>query len=263
MWSSSAVLTMLLAYVLVRPVGHQSPEATTTYTTGEEQQATVTLNDGSQIMLAPRTTVRFARFRSHAQVDLDGEAYIKVTHAAGTPFLVRSNGVTVQVLGTEFLVRHYAGERDVHVAVADGKVRVQSRASLSGPVTLVAGRVANVSDSTIKALAIDERTADVDWVGGKLSFHNRPLPEVLTMLSRWYGYEFRVTDSVLARERVTLVLTTRSSTTVLALLEQLLSVNLSVVGDTVTLAPQSPHPSSGPSHLHNYDVWTPTREVGR
>lgn len=256
-------MALLLVCVFIWPIASVHPE-TTTYATSAGQQATVTLSDGTRATLAPNTTFSFVRAGSGARaVDLDGEAYIEVAHASEAPFVVRSNGVTVQVLGTEFLVRHYRDEHRVHVAVANGRVSVRPRAPVADAVTLVAGRIADVFDSTITTTSIDDGTAGAEWVNGRLSFHNRPLPEILATLQRWYGYEFRIADSALARERVTMVLSTHSSATTLSLLELLLNVNVSVVGDTVTLKPQAPRPSRGSPRMHNYDVWTPSREVGR
>jgi hypothetical protein len=43
----------------------------------------------------------------------------------------------------------------------------------------------------------------------------------------------------------------------------MLAVNLTVVGDTITLVPQ-PEPSTHRApRIRTYDVWTPKSEVGR
>jgi ferric-dicitrate binding protein FerR (iron transport regulator) len=268
LWWASVFATIFIVGVLVRPSTSHHTATTTTYATGVGEQAMVTLTDGTRLTLAPQTTLRLVGFGTRARtVALDGEAYVEVAHATGVPFVVHSNGVRVQVLGTAFLMRHYQGERYVHVAVAEGKVRVQSPIQPhAGPdrgVTLVRGRMADVSDSTIMTTAIDESISEADWADGKLRFYDTPLPRVLATLNRWYGYEFRLTDSALVQTRVTLVLSTRSSTTMLAVLEQLLHVNLAVAGDTVTITPRASRRPSGSPRLHNYDVWTPIRELGR
>jgi ferric-dicitrate binding protein FerR (iron transport regulator) len=71
-----------------------------------------------------------------------------------------------------------------------------------------------------------------------LVFHQTPLPEVLATLARWYGYAFRVDDSTLAAQRVTIGLSTRSSSETLATLKLLLDVDLTIDHNEITLRPR-------------------------
>jgi transmembrane sensor len=258
----------VVAYVIFGlGVPSSRPGTTHTYTTDATHHAALTLDDGTRVTLAPGTTLRLSRFGSRSRdVMLSGEAYFEVVHTSGAPFLVHSGLVTTQVLGTTFLVRHRTGEAGVHVAVAEGKVRVTpgpSGIAVRPAVTLTAGRVVNVSDSTVDVFPIEGFTPGTGWASGKLSFHDAPLRDVLTALSQWYGREFRVADPALTRERVTLVLTTKSLTAALANLEQLLSVGLTVTGDTITLTPRPAQPANGARRTRTYHVWTPIKEVGR
>jgi ferric-dicitrate binding protein FerR (iron transport regulator) len=117
------------------------------YATTTGQRATLTLSDGSQVTLAPRTTLRIdpAFGRDTRTVALDGEAIFHVASRRAAPFLVRTGAVTTRVLGTTFDVRHYANDLRVQVAVVEGKVVSGGRA---GAITLAAGMVGEISDST-------------------------------------------------------------------------------------------------------------------
>ena len=94
-------------------------------------------------------------------------------------------------------------------------------------------------------------------------FRDTPLATILQTVSRWYGYQFHYADSTLGTRRVTMMVSTSSSAKALAAIEQVLMVNLAVVGDTVTLIPKSPRSSRSTPRIQTYDVWTPSREVGR
>jgi transmembrane sensor len=236
-------------------------ETTQHYATRTAQRATVTLDDGTRVMLAPQTTLR-AHFSSTARMlDVDGEAYFEVARSTGAPFVVQSGGMNARVLGTAFLVRRY-GDARVHIAVTEGKVQVTAE-RVSSPVTLSAGGIAEVTDSTVLALPPTDLKGETAWINGKLSFDDAPLSDILATLSRWYGYQFRVADPALARLHVTLVVSTHSSASALANLEQLLGVTLTVAGDTVTLTPHPARSTKVTPRIRTYDVWTPTREVGR
>lgn len=262
-WSSGFVLAALVAVMFGR-LGQNGVEITRTYKTRTGQQATLTLVDGTQVTLAPQSTIRLTRFGGQLRtVMLDGEAYFEVSHVSGAPFLVQSGSVTTRVLGTAFLVRHYAGETRVRVAVADGKVNVTGRALPSPGLPLVAGHIGDISDSTVHVSTVEDLSPETDWMRGKLIFRDAPVAEVLATLSRWYGFHFRCADSTLAQQNITAGLSTQSSTAALATLEQVLGVSLAVRGDTITLTPNAGHSNHGSSRKRLYDVWTPISEVGR
>lgn len=260
-----AVMALLVAVVLVSRRTTVDPGTYRTYTTTVGQRAALLLADGTRATLAPQTTLRLMGFgQSSRTVAVDeGEVYFEVLHTAGTPFLVQSGQVTTRVLGTAFLVRHYGTSVTVRVAVASGKVSVSAPGvSAARPVTVSANQVADVGDSLVSVKTVDNMDPETGWVHDALVFHKAPMTDVLAALSRWYGYHFRFTDSLLTQQHVTLWLSTHSSAEALATLKQVLNVNLTVVGDTVTLTPAQVR-IPGIRRGHDYDVFTPEREVGR
>ena len=260
---SGAVLTLMRGAPDVHAVDSR------VYATGVSQQATINLKDGTRITLAPRTVLKLQHFRDESRhVTLEnGEAYFQVTHASGTPFIVRSGVITLQVLGTAFLMRHNAGEAHVRVAVTDGKVQVTTPARLGSRadtrLTLTAGQAGDVTDSTTQVSTTDDLEASADWTPDRIKFRHMAFATVLRTVTQWYGYQFRYADSTLGARRVTMVMSTRSSAEALAAIEQVLSVRLTVVGDTVTLVPQRPRANQNAPRMPTYDIWTPTREVGK
>jgi transmembrane sensor len=192
-----------------------------------------------------------------------GEAYFEVARATGLPFMVRSGTATAQVLGTAFLMRYQADEAHVHVAVLDGKVHVATPNRVDSGLTLTAGQVGDVTDSTVQMMRAGELAPTAEWASDHVVFHHTPVAAILEALSQWYGYHFRYTDQSLGAQSVTAVVSTRSSAEALATIEQLLSVNLTVAGDTVTLVPHASRSKRNVPQTRTYDIWTPTKEVGR
>jgi ferric-dicitrate binding protein FerR (iron transport regulator) len=263
-WAAGAAIAGMAVVIAARMHPSNDSAITQTYATHTGEQATLTIADGTRVTLAPGTTLRLVRFGAQSRtVELDGEAYFDVAHASGAPFLVRSGAVTTRVLGTAFLMRHYAGDRAVRVAVADGKVYVMSAALHQDGVTLSAGSIGDATDSTIHVSTVDGIAPQTEWVRGRLVFYHTPVAIVLETLSRWYGYQFHCQDSTLAKQNVTIGVSVQSSASALSTLEQTLGVNIAVAGDTVTLTPHPTRELKGSSRMQSYDVWTPKREAGR
>lgn len=256
-WTVGVAGAFALMVVAAHPGMHVAREAPRIYRTEANRQAVVTLNDGTRIHLAPRTVIRIEHPNSSARaVVLDeGEAYFTVIQKTTEPFVVRSGDVTTTVLGTDFLVQH-AGSGSTRVAVASGRVRVQPARAFAR--TLGAGDVGTVRDSTL----VVGHVQHLDSKRG-LAFTDVPVKDVLTTLTQWYGYAFRCGDSTVARQNVTLWLSTQSSAEALTTLKRILDVSLTVKGDTITLVPHRTAGGRSAPRVKDYDVWTPTREVGR
>jgi transmembrane sensor len=185
------------------------------YATGAGQRATVQLADGSVVTLAPMSRL----IMRGTTAELTGEAFFTVAHAVGTPFAVRTGAVTTRVLGTAFAVRHYANDHETVVAVTEGKVSVGG----SRVATLVGGTVGHATDSTVVFTheSGDQYTA---WTSGHLVFRDTPLSELLETVGRWYGVQFRIADTTLARQRITSTIDFGSRTELLHALSLVLDV---------------------------------------
>ncbi|MPT49186.1 MAG: DUF4880 domain-containing protein [Sphingobium sp.] len=170
--------------------------------TGVGQQQTFTLDDGSIVRLAPDSAVKIAYAADLRSVELlAGEAYFEVAHNPARPFNVRSDNVSVTVLGTGFDVRR--GDKGTDVAVKHGRVRVASLRETSGPVILTAGQWTHMSPEG-KATNGSRSTELVgSWSDKRITAVDRPLSEVLADLRRYYRGAIVVTDNKLASRSVT------------------------------------------------------------
>jgi transmembrane sensor len=182
------------------PLGHQSAVAERTITTHPGERAQINLADGSRIMLASESTVRYPVDLSgpRREVTLSGEAVFIVAHNASRPFLIRANGAMVKDIGTTFDVRAYPGETHVRVVVVEGSVDLGGAEAAGQTKRLRRGDLARRDSHG----AIDIRVVDpsryVAWTEGRLLFDEAPMREVAAQLARWYGTPVIIADSVLS-----------------------------------------------------------------
>jgi ferric-dicitrate binding protein FerR (iron transport regulator) len=276
-WWPATALTGLAALVVAgfftagwmaaRRIVPSQDVAYTTYSTQNAQIAHVTLGDGTRVTLAPNTTFGVSRdFATTRDVQLSGQAYFEVAAAAHAPFLVHTGTVTTRVLGTRFDVRRYTDDRATRVVVLEGKVAVAGQQG----VTLAAGGLGRVSDSTAIATTVDDAPSYAAWTTGGLSFRDVPATELLDVVGHWYGLEFRTTDSALVRQPIVAQLKTgETRIEALNLIEKLLGATLTFTKtsrgiDVVLIAPRRAAQRATPEPLGVRDPLIPhVQEVGR
>jgi transmembrane sensor len=264
----AAIAAMAITVVVLRsPVARTAPTRGQEYTTNRAQQANLQLPDGSRVLLAPGSRMRYTTdARGTRTVDLVGHAFFTVTHDAARTFIVRTGNVETRVLGTAFAVRRYALDEVAQIAVVEGRVMSHG---VRGSVVLGPGMVGDVNDSSARVISNDARTA-TSWTQGTLVFEDTPVPVLLAALGRWYGYEFRLNDPVLASRHVTTVLAIDKPAEALNALRDLLGVDVTSNGSVVTLsrrirgkrAPSSSAPIQAPTHRAGAELFINT-EVGK
>jgi len=217
-----------------RPVG--APHA---YATARGQLSSLTLPDGSRVLLGADTRLRVPRDYgvSSRTVDLEGEAYFAVEYDAKRPFIVRTEHGSTQDLGTEFAVRAYRQDA-VEVVVAEGRVALRGVKRADSVLVTLHPRERAVLDSSGGAMV----TRDVPlanylaWTRGALMFDDVPLAHVIAQLERWYDLEIEV-DEALADERVTISFMAKSADEAVKALAQVLDVRATRAGRLVRFMP--------------------------
>jgi ferric-dicitrate binding protein FerR (iron transport regulator) len=242
-----------------RPSAKVSPLSVHVTQTG--QLKTITLDDGSTVTLAPKSRLVIpGHGRATSRIlELEGQGYFNITSAPGVPLIVRTGGASVRVLGTSFDVRHYATDRTVQVAVVHGKVVASTPGAA---VTLSAGNTARLTDSTATLVALNDAQEYVKWTQGTLAFDRAPVPHMLATLGRWYGYDFRLADTALAAQHVTVEFHAGAPEETLLLLRNVLNVSMTFDGTTITLHPLRDRVSAPVRSRARESISSP-REVGK
>ena len=221
------------------PSGSVTTVASQTFTTTVGRRDSITLSDGSRVVLGPdsRLTVSPDFGAKARSVELHGDAFFEVQHNPASPFAVRVGSAVVQDVGTTFMVESDDANATV-VTVVTGSVRLRAVDSSPGTgVLLAAGERGSIDaagrTSTERAPSPDD---DVAWTTGKLVFRDAQLSRVAAEIHRWYGVRLHVSDpSLLSQHVTTTVYTNQPVDQVLHVIELLLGAKIERQGDSAVV----------------------------
>ena len=208
-----AVVVMLVILIpvtvvyLQQRVGENAEPEWVTYASGIGERVGIRLNDGSMAYLSVNSELRVPEvFRADIrEVELIGEGYFEITSDATRPFVVHTGEASIEVLGTEFNLRAYRDEEDVHLVVTEGRVGMYARGeSLGDGADISAGQQSVFKPD--RSIDVSEAT-NVDrvlgWRNGSLAFFETPFEDVTAELERWYEARFEFDDSTLRQVDIT------------------------------------------------------------
>jgi len=161
----------------------------------------IQLSDKSELWINSATTVRFPMNFSgdKREIELNGEAYLKVSADAAHPFIVRMPGADIEVLGTQFNLNSYDSGQ-VKVALVEGKVNLSS---VAGKVNLKPGQQGTVTNGSSPAVSVFEKEEVLSWMDGQYNFYNAQLSEIKRILERCYGYTVLIRSKAVGQKRFT------------------------------------------------------------
>ncbi len=202
---------------------------------GDRQQ--IRLSDGSTIVLDAGSTLKYPeRFdNDNREVFLNGEGFFEVTPNPEKPFFVHAGDALVQVLGTKFNVRAWQKYKRVQVAVAGGKVSLNSvNGAIKDEVILTSGLSSIVPENGMPS---QPQMIDIEkhlgWMHNEVIFDNTPLHVILFQLERWYDLQFELADSSYGKEHLTLHIQSTSIKDILELIATLTDLQYVYSGNTV------------------------------
>lgn len=172
------------------------------YQTISSRQGMVTqfdLADGTKVWLNSGSSLQFpSSFTTDTRkVKLIGEAYFEVTKNPHQPFLVQTNDVNIEVLGTSFNVVSFKGEKRSEVVLVEGKVKLLSTDENDYKVieTMAPGQRTIYSQEN-QQLKNENVSVEkyIAWKNGDLIFQDDNMEEVVRRLSRWFNVEIVIND---------------------------------------------------------------------
>jgi len=157
----------------------------THYATEIGERRSVTLPDGSRILLAAASGVSVDyRHRQRLITLTDGEAIFDVAHNPQRPFVVQTGSGTITALGTEFDVNR--GPRDVTVTLVHGSVAVKAGDVDRQALRLEPGmQVRYHANGRIGRPYRVDLADSLSWQRGTLHFSETELAEVVDQVNRY------------------------------------------------------------------------------
>ncbi|MFD2554374.1 FecR family protein [Sphingobacterium tabacisoli] len=158
--------------------------------TARGKQLRIILSDGTAVWLNASSKIVFpARFQGdRREVTIDGEAYFEVAHNQKLPFIVKTDGQQVRVLGTHFNIRQYKGEGAKAVTLLEGAVQVTSVDKGSKPVVLKPAEQFIQLDGKTRPIiqTLSNPGAVIAWKEGDFYFDDADAETIVKELERWY-----------------------------------------------------------------------------
>ncbi len=154
----------------------------------------VKLSDGTEVWLNSESRLKypvaFAEGKTREVELVYGEAYFEVspsTEHQGATFKVRMQAQEVEVLGTEFNIKAYKDEATIYTTLVEGKVAVSHSTAKQDLVPNQQAKLdRNTNTLTIAPVDVYNETS---WKKGLFSFKEKPLVEIMKVLSRWYDID--------------------------------------------------------------------------
>ncbi|MEE1946041.1 FecR domain-containing protein [Pedobacter sp. KR3-3] len=188
----------IAAAVLVLAMGYWIYQQNTkivylTKLTGNSQVDTVKLADGSVIVMAENSELKYPeKFDGEREISFSkGQAFFKVAQDPAHPFKVVMNKSDVTVLGTSFNIK--VSSVQIDLSVKTGRVMFSPFQNGSKSI-LSEGQAITYDSEKGEIVAKTAQNADA-WLTKELTFVDTPLEEVCKQLSAYYNADIKLQNN--------------------------------------------------------------------
>lgn len=164
--------------------------------TGIRQIKKLRLPDGSVIHLNANSAIRIPtqlRYDKRTVFLDEGEAYFEVARDSLRPFIVQTQTLRVEVLGTSFNVKSYESLKDVTVAVQKGRVRVSDTTQVLGELATNKRLIYRKIDGHKDIVNLTATDADA-WIRGVVRLEKADFDELAQALYNLHGVRLKSED---------------------------------------------------------------------
>lgn len=202
-WVRAAAVALVISAGTYMIVNHYLRPHMEQIATGYGEMRTVTLPDHSTVTLNASSAISFNEEWSDKkarEVWIEGEAYFDVKHinrtGPGQQFIVHSNGISIEVLGTSFNVRSRHGR--TKVGLITGKIKVDYNKDRS--LVMLPGDYVEYANNQLSVTRkLDKPEKIKRWTEIQLTFTDATLGEIIETLQDNYGYTVKVADASLRK----------------------------------------------------------------
>jgi ferric-dicitrate binding protein FerR (iron transport regulator) len=201
-WKVAASIAILITVSIVFYLFNSNRRIAVSTIYGERKE--VVLPDQSLVTLNSNSTLTYSSDWSDDEdriVKLEGEAFFSVTHKKNNQkFIVKTGGLDVRVLGTEFNVNTRRGS--IKVVLSSGKVQLsdqKKRELIMQPGEKV---VYTIQKQDYKKEKVQAGLYS-SWKKNVLQFDNTPIREIATLIEDNYGKEVIINDTSIANRNFT------------------------------------------------------------
>lgn len=163
-----------------------------------------TLKDSSSVVLNQKSKITYTRGygKKQRELNLSGEAYFKVKHDAGKPFVVKAEETCVKDIGTTFNMKAYSESTTIEVYVESGEVKFYTA---SNPGIVLTKGETGVYDKALKSFK-KTRVSDsnvVSYQSKVFVFQDTRLTDAIERLNMVYQANIKLDNEELKNCRIT------------------------------------------------------------
>ena len=179
----------------------ESQEAVLSYETMEVPagvKSNYLLPDGTEVTLNSQSKITFEKnfFGDIREIELVGEGFFDVAEDSLRPFIVKTQQVSTQALGTAFNIKAYP-EEPISISLVRGSVLVTNSEVSDFKEKLVPGEevFATLDNTTWRKGQFDLKQA-LAWMNKTLIFNRTPFVDTKKSLEKWFGVTINVENNI-------------------------------------------------------------------
>lgn len=191
---------------------------------GKGVRKEIKLPDGTIVQLNSDSKISYdmdMQKRNQRDVRLIGEAFFKVAHDKKRPFVVKTNTIAIKVLGTEFNVKAYPGDRESETTLLKGSIELTVNGRSEQKIILkpsekfaLVKKKAKLTDKDSSSVLMIENISpvkvgdreyieEISWTENKFVFQNDSFEDMIPKLERWYNVKIILDNPAIKSYRFT------------------------------------------------------------
>ncbi len=202
----------------------------------------IILNDGTLVWLRGKSKlVYFEKPDQNLRyTELEGEALFEVAKDPGHPFVIQFGDFTIKVVGTSFTVKT---GNDIELNVLTGKVNLSSTKNAIGidvesNQKVIFKNNGEIEKQSLAQIEISRITSNTEY---NMQFTNASMEDVFKKIGDKFNVSVSLSNSQIGKCRITADFTDHSLDNTLQMITEVLDVNYSKNGSTVTISGNSCH----------------------
>lgn len=161
----------------------------------------IKLSDGTIVILNAESELIYpSQFDTDQRnVTLKGEGYFQVSKDEKRPFIVHTEQVNIQVLGTTFNLSSYTSDPFVRTTLVEGSIKVEQdgREEIIRPSEQYCYNK-QTQQSTVETVDTEIYTS---WINNEYIFRSATLEEIFAQLAHWYKLDTQYEADILKESR--------------------------------------------------------------
>lgn len=217
--ASAAILILFIAIQTFSTLAKKEKMATVITDSNKQE---IILPDGSIVWLNANSSLSYnSQFKDGRKVVLKGEALFDVNQVNGKVFYVSTDDITVQVLGTRFLITSHEQTSQIETILESGRINLIIN-STNEQIELKPNDklIYNILDATFE-MEIVNASDYTSWTDTSLVFENTNLENVFLQLEKYFNIEIQCENYTLMHTPVSFTLDDESIDEILDILKEI------------------------------------------